>query len=250
LKQIIILIGILVIVGCSSDEAGQEILENDDPITLASLLVGREVVIDNVIACAASDENSDTVSVYVYPRPNVTNIRVFGTTTVDVDKNDFSNYTEIVSPPLSDFLNGYLLRYEIAPTAEKWVVVTFDEDGQTHVANPVRLKQLTAPTEYLSENIATDLSMGSMPIFSWIDGSFTDSVIYFHAVTAADNELFSGTYTFERNFQYYKLDNVVLNITEQMPPPDLVPNTPYNFILLGVTEDSWVNLISEIPFEF
>jgi len=36
-------------------------------------------------------------------------------------------------------------------------------------------------------------------------------------ITDETNELLSGTYTFETQFQYYLLDNVVLNITEETP---------------------------------
>jgi len=244
-RKIVFVLSVFFLLSCSSDETVEEIQET---VVLANLLVDREVVIDNVIACAASNRDPNVVSVYLYPRPGVTNIRIFGTENITQDKNDFNNYTEINSPPLEDFLNGYLLRYEVRPTQEKWVVAIFEENDEIHIANPVRLKQITAPTEYLTDNVSIDNIMGNMPGFEWTDGSFTDSVIYFHAVTEEDGELLSGTYTFEQNFQYYKLDNVVLNITEETPP-DLDFNTPYNFVLLGVTEDSWVNLISEIPFE-
>ncbi|WP_422857762.1 hypothetical protein ACOKFD_09775 [Flagellimonas sp. S174] len=235
---------VLTLLSCSSDE--EDVVLNE--VRLDSFLEGREVVLDNVIACAASNRNTEVVSVFLYPRPGVSNIRYFETATADVDKNDFSQYTgrEL---PLLDVFNGYLLRYEVEPKDEKWVIISFEEDGLVHISNPIRLKQLSKPTEYLSENIMTDLTMGNMPEFTWEDGMFTDSRIYFHVVTDADNDFLSGTYTFERRFQYYKLDNVVLNITRE-PPPVLTQETPYNFTLLAVSEDNWVNLFSEIPFEF
>jgi len=57
----------------------------------------------------------------------------------------------------------------------------------------------------------------------------------------------SGTYTFEQHFSYYVLDNVVLNITEETPPV-LETATPYNFTLMGVSEDNWVNLFIQKSF--
>ncbi|PRX56414.1 hypothetical protein [Flagellimonas meridianipacifica] len=234
----------LILSSCSSDGEDEAIL---DAIRLDSFLEGREVVLDNVIACAASNRNPELVSVFLYPRPGVSNIRYFETSTAEVDKNDFAQYTS-KELPLFDVFNGHLLRYEIEPEEEKWVIVSFEEEGDVHVSNPIRLKQLSKPTEYLSENVMTDLSMGTMPQFTWEDGRFTDSRIYFHVVTNAFNDFLSGTYTFERRFQYYKLDNVVLNITEETPPI-LTPGTPYGFTLLAVSEDNWVNLFSEIPFE-
>ena len=243
-KPLFILL-ILTIYSCSSDEDDGSVL---DDTQLDFFLEGREVVLDNVIACAASQENSEVVDVFLYPRPGVTNIQYYETATAEVDKNDFSLYTRR-ELPLLDVFNGYLLKYEVEPSDEKWAIVTFEEGGAVHVSNPIRLKQLSKPTEYLPENVMTDFSMGNMPEFTWEDGTFTDSIIYFHVVTNASNDFLSGTYTFERRFQYYKLDNVVLNITEETPPI-LTPETLYNFSLLAVSEDNWVNLFSEIPFEF
>ena len=85
------------------------------------------------------------------------------------------------------------------------------------------------------------------PIFEWEDGRFDDTVIYFQAVLTENNDLLSSTYTFDKNFQYYNLDNVVLNITE-VEPPSLEENINYGFTLLAVSEDNWVNLFSEIVF--
>ena len=142
--------------------------------------------------------------------------------------------------------NGFLLKYEIQPIEEQWVIVTFEEDGIVNISNPIHIKHLSKPTEYLPENV-TVASNTIMPIFEWEDGRFDDSVIYFQAVLTENNDLLSATYTFDKMFQYYKLDNVVLNVTEQEPPSQ-VENDTYGFTLLGVSEDNWVNLFSEVIF--
>ena len=98
---------------------------------------------------------------------------------------------------------------------------------------------------YLSENVMVQSS--NMPVFTWQDGVFDDTKIYFHVVSNANDDLLSGTYTFEKRFQYYKLDNVVLNITEEIPPI-LETGEGYDFALLAVSEDNWVNLFSTVPF--
>ena len=49
-------------------------------------------------------------------------------------------------------------------------------------------------------------------------------------------------------FQYYKLDNVVLNVTRETPPA-LQLGMNYGFTLMGVSEDNWVNLVIEKNFE-
>ena len=209
-------------------------------------LEGREVVASNVIACAASERDPAIISVFLYPRPNVTNIRFFETVSADMERDDLEAYHE-VTLPLMDVFNGYLLRYEIVPEQEKWVIVTFEEDGMVHVSNPIRLRQDITPTEYLPQNVSVD-DTSNMPIFSWIDGAFEDSVIYFQVISDESNNLLSGTYTVQQRFQYYNLDNVVLNITRE-EPPELKTDELYRFSLLAVSEDNWVNLFAEVDFE-
>jgi len=240
MKRFCVLIFTIFILSCSTDA------ENELLTTLDTSVSGKEVVIDNVIACAASNADDDLISVFFYPRAGTSNFRCFETENATVDKNDFENYI-LVEWPVSDVFNGFLRKFEVASDEEKWIIVAFDEEGKTHLSNPIRLKQNTKPTEYISQNVTVDSST-NMPIFNWQDGQFTDTIIYFHVISDISNNAFSGTYTFDRNFQYYNLENVVLNITEQTPP-DLISGELYNFSLLGVSEDNWVNLFSELPFE-
>ena len=72
-----------------------------------------------------------------------------------------------------------------------------------------------------------------------------ENVIYFQVISDTDNNLISGTYTIEKNFTFYDLDNVVFNITDPNANPTLEPNKTYNFTLMGVSEDNWVNLFME-----
>ena len=228
------------VASCNSDD-NKQFTET----SLEMTLVNREFVLDNVIACAASNESLNAISIFLYPREGVDNISFYETASVETDKNDFSTYLK-GEGELIDVFNGYLLKYEISPENEKWIIVTFEEEGKIHLSNPIRLKQITKPTEYLPENITVEKS-SSMPIFSWQDGMFNDSKIYFHVVSDENGNLLSGTYTFEKLFQYYNLNNVVLKITEQ-EPPDLEIGSAYNFTFLAVSEDNWVNLFSEIAF--
>ena len=242
-----VLLGTLLL-GCSTDDT-DAISDNgdDDTITLATLIQDREIATSSVIACAGSTEDGSQVRVYLYPRPGVTNIRYFETENSDINPNDFNNYTEI-NPALQGLFNDFLRFFEVAPESERWVVVTFEEEGVVNISNPIRLKHLTQATEYLPENVVVSNEVqATMPQFNWIDGTFDDTIIYFQIVSNEASDLLSGTYTLERTFQYYILDNVVLNITPE-PPPNLDLDTDYTFTLLTVTEDNWVNLFSEVPF--
>ncbi|RKR15182.1 hypothetical protein CLV91_1264 [Maribacter vaceletii] len=238
MKNYILFIFCAFLVSCSED------LEETKE-TLQSSLEGKDFVIDNVIACAASGKNESKVSIFLYPRPRAINIQCYATPTETHDKNNYRNYTKIKSS-LSNVFNGYLMKFDIDFDSEKWVIVTFEEEGKTHLCNPIRLKQFTKPTEYLTDNVTIDAST-QMPSFTWEDGSLLDTKIYFQVVSSAENNLLSGTYTFNNHFIYYNLDNVVLNVTRDNPP-ELNNNTNYNFTLMGVSEDNWVNLFSEKPF--
>ncbi|MFS4454766.1 hypothetical protein [Maribacter sp. 2304DJ31-5] len=236
MKKVLVFAG-MILFGCSND------LEERN--TLASFVFGKEVVLDNVIACAASNENDNLVSVFLYPREGATNIRYYEANNGNSDKNDFDGYS-LVEAPLLDVFNGFLKKFEVAITTEKWVIVSFEEDGKVHVSNPIRIKDQSKPTEYLSTNVAIT-SNTTTPVFRWEDGLYDDTKIYFQVVTDADNNLISGTYTFDRTFQFYELDNVVLNITPGIPS-GLNSNERYGFTLLAVSEDNWVNLFSALDF--
>ncbi len=80
------LIFVMSILSCSEDGL-------TDLSSLDSILDGEEVVIDNVIACAANANIEGSVNVFFYPRDGATNFQYFETKTANVDKNDFKNYT-------------------------------------------------------------------------------------------------------------------------------------------------------------
>jgi len=225
--------------GCSVDK---EVLTG----TLQAVVEDNEIVLDNVIACAASNQNDGRTSVFLYPREGGTNIRYFETRSRDSDKNDFSQYDEFDVSPQNIF-NGYLKRIETRVDEGKWVIVSFEEDDKVHLCNPIRIKKDSKPTEYLPDSVSVANIDTTMPRFTWSDGNHDDTAIYFQVVSDTQSDLLSGTYTYERTFQYYNTSNVVLNVTRETPP-ELDLNETYNFTLMGVSEDNWVNLFAELPF--
>lgn len=234
-KNILIFISCITLVfSCQEDDASAE-------NTLADLTAKHSFKIDNVIACASSsDVDKNTVYAYFYPRPGATDFRYYETTSIEEDKNNYTNYQKITLTP-SDLFNGYLKKFSRTILQEKWVIITFFENDSLHLSNPIRLKHKSKPTQF-TDKLETNYTIPRMPTFNWEDGIYNDNKIYFQIISDVENDLLSGTYTFDRRFQYYNLENVVLNITREVPPA-LNVNEKYYFTLMGVSEDNWVNLI-------
>jgi len=66
------IIVICTFLSCSTDR-----INNED--TLDGRLDNQEIVLDNVIACAASNDGDNLISVYLYPRNGAFNIQYFET---------------------------------------------------------------------------------------------------------------------------------------------------------------------------
>jgi len=214
--------------------------------SLASLIAKTSVKLDAVIACASSaKEDENTTITYFYPRPGTSDFRYYQTVDSKVDKNDFNNYKRVSITPENIF-NGYLKKFTKESTKEKWVVITFSKNDTIYLSTPIRLMHRTKPTEFSSEVIVKK-DVPDMPIFTWSDGIYDDTIIYFQVISDDQNDLISGTYTSEKSFQFYNLDNVILNITRKKPAP-LNPQNTYFFTGMGVNEDNWVNLLLERSF--
>ncbi|MDY7395122.1 hypothetical protein UMM65_07700 [Aureibaculum sp. 2210JD6-5] len=208
--------------------------------------INSQLELDEVIACAASDElNTDISYIFYYPVPGAKEIQYFETANIAVDKDDFSLYKPAIYKSEAIF-NGYLERFVRNNTKEVWCIVTYKTEGKLHKSNPIRLKHQTKPTEW-TDNVSIDFVQSTMPKFSWNDGAIAENAIYFQVITDKDNTLLSGTYTYDKWFQYYNLSNVVLNITRNTPPNLIIDNS-YGFTLMGVSEDNWVNLVIQKPF--
>lgn len=235
-----IIICIFVLASCSEGNDNDDVLQ-----TLASYIEGETIEIGAVIACAASDKDSGDILTFYYPEEGASNIRYYETLNNEVDASVFLNYTRVLlnSEPI---FNGYLERFIQNSSNEKWIIVTFELDGEIKISNPIRSKQNSKPTVW-NDEVAVDKSQSGMPSFIWEDNPVGDNAIYFQVVTDENNNLLSGTYTYENQFQYYNTSNVVLNVTTQTPP-NLVLSENYNFTLMDVSLDNWVNWVIQKTF--
>jgi hypothetical protein len=240
MKSIKTIVICLFIVSCSNDY--NDILEQ----TLSAYVLGRTTEVSGVIACAASAKDSGNILTFYYPEEGAENVRLYETKSADLDQNDFSNF-QLILLQNEPFFNGHLGKYEHSSVNEKWIIVTFELDNEIKISNPIRSKQITKPTLW-DDAVLIDEPQSGMPNFQWEDNPVGGNAIYFQVVSDSGNNLFSGTYTYENRFQYYRTDNVVLNVTTQAPPA-LVSKTLYNFTLMDVSVDNWVNWVVQKSFE-
>ncbi len=233
--------------GCDSSPA-------PEPATLLAV-VGESALpfSDQLIACAgggAQDvvtQPGTPLSVYYYPIDGAQNYRYFETTDINMDPADLSHYSEV---QLEDqpLFNGYLRRFMNVPlNTEKWARIVYETQDSLHVSNAIRLKYPVSPTTYDSSKVLLDAN-GINPTFSWPEHDNPLDVIYFQVVSDRNGNLISGTYTFDKTFTFYNLDNVVLNIRDVSPAPALDLGESYKFTLMTVSSDNWVNLIAERTF--
>jgi len=248
-KIFLVILVALIVMSCKKD--------NDDvnPVPAATLQTyideNSNLEQEILIACAASEPESNTdfdISVFFYPYHGAQDYRYFESASADIDEYDFTNYKEIEWETLPVF-NGYLRRFpHPGYNDERWGIVTYLTDGRLHVCDPIRLKQITKPILYAPEKLEIDISTPTEPEFSWEDDNDPENIIYFQVVSDSAGNLISGTYTYDKHWKFYDLSNVVLNIKEQDPSQVLHPNRTYNFTLMGVSEDNWVNLVCEKSF--
>lgn len=225
------------------------------PQSLQQFMAGQPAVehSQKVIACAAGGKEVSMgdekfpISVYFYPVPGATDFRYFESRSVDMDARDFSKY-RLETLELAPVFNGYLRRFKHGPvTNEVWGMVTYRVNDRLILSNPIRIKLTTKPTQMANDLVTIEAGV-TEPMFWWRDGVVKENAIYFQVVSDAADHLVSGTYTEQKHFQFYKLNNVVMNIHDVRPPPTLQRNTTYTFTLMGVSQDNWVNLMAMKPF--
>jgi hypothetical protein len=205
-----------------------------------------EKEIASLIACAANaDGNTALNYIFYYPENGATDIRYYETTSTTDDEKDYNNYRRQSLTTELDF-GGKLQRFSRPGNTETWCLVTYVLEGKLHISDPIRLKNLTKTTEY-SNDVNVDFTNTLQPKFTWEDGIHDDNVIYFQVISDEENDFISGTYTEDKTFQYNVNSNVTLTINTSTPE-DLVEDEIYNFTMMGVSEDNWVNLIIKEQF--
>ncbi|MEM9819667.1 MAG: hypothetical protein AAF985_01290 [Bacteroidota bacterium] len=209
---------------------------------------------DELIACAAGGQVGilDDAPVSMILKPHywgITDLRYYESTSSDIDPNDLSQFVE---KELGDeaLFNGFLRRFKLPiPESDRWARVSFVANDTLWYCKAVRLKFYEQASVFNNTDWCTvDLNTPTEPSFVWEEGTTQNNIIFFQVISDQNGQAISGTYTTERSFQFYDLANVVLNVTDPGPIPVLLPNENYQFTLMGVSSDNWVNLIIQKDF--
>ncbi len=204
---------------------------------------------NELIACAAGgqvgflDDAEAPLSMFFYPKPYSTNFKYYETASINDDPLDLSAFIE-KEVPQEPLFNGFMKRFFLPqPSQDVWARVSYLSNDTLWYCKAVRIQYNEKPSVYNPALCTIDQTNPLEPIFSWTDGSTTDNIIYYQVISDERGDALSATYTTDSYFQFYNTDNVVLNVTRPGPVLPLEPNKEYGFVLMGVSEDNWVNLI-------
>ncbi len=199
---------------------------------------------------------AEPVSVFFYPKDNAKDIRIFEASSLTTDTLDFADFQE-KRWPVAPVFNGYLRRYATDYLKrETWVVITCLTNDTLHTSGMIHLRVASQPTAIDMAGISLAPNTTSLN-FQWPDdssasataaGGFPEDAIYFEVVSEPSGALISGTYTREPLFTFYDTKNVVINIRDTNPPPTLRSGQKYNFMVMAVSQDNWVNRILKKEF--
>ena len=205
---------------------------------------GRET--DTLIAFAANAEGNTALTyIYYYPEIGVTDIRYYQTNDTSADKTDYTNYRR-QSLTTEAVFGGKLQRFSRSGATETWCLVTYLKEGKLFISDPILLKNVSKTTEY-SNDVSIKYKTNVEPNFTWEDGTIDENVQYFQVISDEANDFKSGTFTTDTFFQYYDESSFesTINLTT---PQSLVEDDVYNFTMMGISEDNWINLIIEEQF--
>lgn len=211
---------------------------------------------DQLIACAAggrkfaqNDNFERPVSIFYLPKEGAIDIRYWETDSIGVHPDSLKYYKEKSLEQLPVF-GGFLGRFTRPnPGKEIWCRISYLTADSLHVSNAIRIKLPEEPTLVAPGLVnITEVNAGA-PIFSWEEDPSAENVIYFQVISDRFGKLLTGTYTFDRNWQFYNLNNVVINVNDIYSNPQLVPGENYTFTLMGVSIDNWVHTLSSRKFQ-
>ncbi|MFL3660527.1 MAG: hypothetical protein ACI6PN_02130 [Polaribacter sp.] len=242
-KKIIFLFTCVLLGACSQDT----------DLTIARNL--QEYISENttvaegaVLAWAANKkENTDLTYIYYAPEIGASDFRYYELKDASLAMDVFLNY-ERKSLENSVVFDKKLNRFSRSGSSENWCLVTYKKEGGLQISAPIKLNNKTKTTVY-SNAVSIAYKTTVEPNFTWEDAAIDDNMFYFQTISDASSTMLSGTFTRDTFFQYYDTSNVLVspNLNTEAPKA-LVADDIYNFMMMGIGPDNWVNMIVEEQF--
>jgi hypothetical protein len=243
MKIIALLLGVLVLSSCKKDavegDLEQFVTEN------------QSLSEDYLIACAAGNLSSfmgsteQPISIFYYNVDGASTAILY-VKSIEGDHADYSNYSRANETPISMF-NGRMGRFPVSTDYNgRWVVVAYTSGTSYHISDPILIHAESLPTADITSQIVVQ-GDSLQPEFDWSADVVPGNVIYFSLISNGTDDFISGVYTTEKNWNFYDLSNVVLNVTPTSSPT-LNAQESYMYTNMGVDEDNWVRTFGSIPF--
>jgi hypothetical protein len=213
--------------------------------------VNSEKSIEIATAFAASDASSESLT-YIYYNliQGASAMRYYEADNTLVDKNDFSKYRRKNLTDSADY-GGQFRKYTRTDTEEGWCIITFIIDDKLYKSAPIKINNASERTEWLTEdddNLTINSDEYLKPVFTWLDGQVGVNAKYLQLFTDSESTFLSGTFTEEKTFKYFDDSNAISPKINTETPSDLIFDDEYNFTVMGISDDNWVNLIIQESF--
>lgn len=244
-KVLLVLLVAIIVPSCKKDNPSE--VKSDLEEYIASYYNLNR---DFLIACAAGNNFSfmgsseKPISIFYYKKDGISNIQIFETTSSNF--KDYSTYDR-VELTNENLFNGRMGRFLSPSISEsKWYIVTYISANSLHVSDPIQIKSAIHPTQDITQNINVAENQIN-PSFDWQNDNVDGNVIYFSLISDFQETFISGIYTSEKNWTFYDLTNVTLNVTPT-ESPILLSDTAYIYTHMGVDSENWVRSFGSKTF--
>ena len=199
-------------------------------------------------AFAASSNGSESLTyIYYHALVGASDMRYYETNDASIVAPDFSQYRR---KNLTDnaVYDGKLRRYSRTDTEDSWCIITYVIGDVLYKSEPIKIQNQSSQTQWLTESdLKITYSQTSIPQFNWQDYVNTEDKMYLQVIEDVGNNFLSGTFTEDYRFKYLDNSNVIDSIHTETPPA-LIFDDKYNFTLMRISNDNWVNLVIKESF--
>lgn len=206
------------------------------------------LVESDVVSCASTyfvptaTNDSDRAIVYYRTIEGQQDVRLWYSDTSD---SDFEKFKPLITTE-TNLLSGFMGSFEISKTIGT-IILTLTVGDELHYCEPIHLNSTTQSTA-INSSISVSQPISTTPTFKWEESLIDPSSIYFQLITIkGEPKAISATYTYETNFTFYDLSNVVFNVTDSLNPT-LQSGLEHEIILMSVSDDNWVTEIGRLEF--